>query len=94
MVVTHQDWDYAGALREVVELTGAVVYTYKRDAPYVDDREHPIKSPVRGSEWMPGASIMIVTWMVLFVNLPARGEELSAGPPMGHTWTRRIELGS
>lgn len=45
VVITHQDGDHAGVLSEVVERTDAVVYTHKRCAPYVDGREHPIKSP-------------------------------------------------
>lgn len=44
VVVTHQDGDHAGALRAVVDRTDAVVYAHERDAPYVDGREHPIKS--------------------------------------------------
>ena len=45
VVITHQDGDHAGVLSEVVERTDAVVYTHERCAPYVDGREHPIKSP-------------------------------------------------
>jgi glyoxylase-like metal-dependent hydrolase (beta-lactamase superfamily II) len=44
-LVTHQDGDHAGALRELVDRTGAVVYAHGRCAPYVDGRKHPIKSP-------------------------------------------------
>lgn len=45
VVLTHQDGDHAGALSEVVERTDAVVYVHERCAPYIDGREHPIKSP-------------------------------------------------
>lgn len=45
VVMTHQDGDHAGALRAMVDRTGAVVYAHGRSAPYLDGREHPIKSP-------------------------------------------------
>lgn len=45
VVITHQDSDHAGALNEVIERTNAVVYAHERCVPYVDGREHPLKSP-------------------------------------------------
>jgi glyoxylase-like metal-dependent hydrolase (beta-lactamase superfamily II) len=51
-LVTHQDGDHAGALAELVARTGAVVYAHQRCAPYVDGREHPIKSP-EGQRYEP-----------------------------------------
>lgn len=45
VLLTHQDSDHAGALSEVVERTDAVVYAHERCVPYIDGREHPIKSP-------------------------------------------------
>jgi len=44
-LITHQDGDHAGALAELVEHTGAVVYAHPECAPYVDGRKHPVKSP-------------------------------------------------
>ncbi|MEF8888370.1 MAG: MBL fold metallo-hydrolase [Haloarculaceae archaeon] len=44
-LITHQDGDHAGALAELVDRTGAVVYAHPECAPYVDGRKHPIKSP-------------------------------------------------
>jgi glyoxylase-like metal-dependent hydrolase (beta-lactamase superfamily II) len=52
VLVTHQDGDHVGALREVVDRTGAVVYTHRECAPYVDGREHPIKAP-EGERYPP-----------------------------------------
>lgn len=51
-LITHQDGDHAGALAELVERTGAVVYAHDACAPYVDGREHPIKSP-EGQRYEP-----------------------------------------
>jgi glyoxylase-like metal-dependent hydrolase (beta-lactamase superfamily II) len=45
VLLTHQDGDHVGALRELVDRTGAVVYTHANCTPYVDGRKHPIKSP-------------------------------------------------
>jgi glyoxylase-like metal-dependent hydrolase (beta-lactamase superfamily II) len=45
LVLTHQDSDHAGALAEFRERTDAVVFAHRECAPYVDGREHPIKSP-------------------------------------------------
>jgi len=44
VLVTHQDGDHAGALREVVDRTGAVVYAHANCVPYLDGRKEPIKS--------------------------------------------------
>jgi glyoxylase-like metal-dependent hydrolase (beta-lactamase superfamily II) len=44
VVLTHQDGDHAGGLAGVLEHTDATVYAHERCAPYVDGREHPIKS--------------------------------------------------
>lgn len=52
VVVTHQDGDHAGGLREIVDRTGAVVYAHGRCAPYVDGRKHPIKAP-EGERYPP-----------------------------------------
>jgi glyoxylase-like metal-dependent hydrolase (beta-lactamase superfamily II) len=51
-LVTHQDGDHAGALAELVDRTGAVVYAHEACAPYVDGREHPVKSP-KGQRYEP-----------------------------------------
>lgn len=45
ILITHQDGDHAGALSEVVDRTDGVVYAHPAAAPYIDGREHPIKSP-------------------------------------------------
>lgn len=55
VVITHQDGDHAGALEEVVDRTGAVVYAHGACAPYVDGRKHPIKAP--DDERYPPASV-------------------------------------
>lgn len=44
-LLTHQDSDHAGSLSEVVSRTGAVVYAHSKAVPYINGREHPIKSP-------------------------------------------------
>ena len=51
-LLTHQDGDHAGALADLVDRTGAVVYAHEACAPYVDGREHPIKSP-EGQRYEP-----------------------------------------
>jgi glyoxylase-like metal-dependent hydrolase (beta-lactamase superfamily II) len=51
-LITHQDGDHAGALADLVDRTGAVVYAHEACAPYVDGREHPIKSP-KGQRYEP-----------------------------------------
>ena len=51
-LITHQDGDHAGALAELVERTGAVVYAHGKCVPYVDGRKHPIKSP-EGQRYEP-----------------------------------------
>ncbi|MFC7046213.1 MBL fold metallo-hydrolase [Halobacteriaceae archaeon GCM10025711] len=43
VLVTHQDGDHAGGLREVVDRSGAFVAAHHACAPYVDGREDPIK---------------------------------------------------
>jgi glyoxylase-like metal-dependent hydrolase (beta-lactamase superfamily II) len=45
IVITHQDGDHAGALREAVDRTGAVVYAHDACVPYLDGRKDPIKAP-------------------------------------------------
>jgi glyoxylase-like metal-dependent hydrolase (beta-lactamase superfamily II) len=52
VLVTHQDGDHAGALREVVDRTGAVVYAHANCVPYLDGRKEPIKSP-EGERYPP-----------------------------------------
>lgn len=44
VLLTHQDGDHAGAVAEVVERSGAVVFAHEDCAPYVDGRLDPIKS--------------------------------------------------
>lgn len=44
VVLTHQDGDHAGGLADVLDRTNATVYAHEACAPYVDGREHPIKS--------------------------------------------------
>lgn len=51
-LITHQDGDHAGAVAELVERTGAVVYAHGKCAPYVDGRKHPVKSP-EGQRYEP-----------------------------------------
>jgi len=51
-LITHQDGDHAGALAELVDRTRAVVYAHEACTPYVDGREHPIKSP-EGQRYEP-----------------------------------------
>lgn len=43
VVLTHQDADHAGTLREVVDRTDAVVYAHENAVPYVDGRKDPYK---------------------------------------------------
>lgn len=43
VLLTHQDRDHAGTLRDVVDRTGAAVFAHEKAAPYVDGREQPIK---------------------------------------------------
>lgn len=45
LLLTHHDSDHAGAIAEFRERTDAVVFAHRQCAPYVDGREHPIKSP-------------------------------------------------
>lgn len=42
-LLTHQDGDHAGALAEVEERTGAVVFAHRECAPFVDGRREPLK---------------------------------------------------
>ena len=51
-LLTHQDGDHAGALAELVDRTGALVYAHAECTPYVDGRKHPIKSP-EGQRYEP-----------------------------------------
>ena len=44
IVLTHQDGDHAGGLADVLDRTDATVYAHESCAPYVDGREHPLKS--------------------------------------------------
>lgn len=44
IVLTHQDTDHVGALRDVTNRTGATVYAHPESAPYIDGRRHLIKS--------------------------------------------------
>lgn len=43
VLLTHQDKDHAGTLREVVDATDALVYAHENAAPYVDGRKQPYK---------------------------------------------------
>lgn len=52
VLVTHHDGDHAGALADVVDRTGAVVYAHKRCAPYLDGRMDTEKSP-EGERYPP-----------------------------------------
>ena len=52
VLLTHQDGDHAGGLEAVVDRTDAIVYAHERCVPYVDGREHPIKSPA-GERYPP-----------------------------------------
>lgn len=45
VLLTHQDGDHAGGLSDLLDRTDATVYAHQNCAPYVDGREHPIKSP-------------------------------------------------
>lgn len=44
VVFTHQDGDHVGAASELLERTDALTAAHRTAAPYVDGREHPIKS--------------------------------------------------
>ena len=44
VLLTHQDGDHAGGLAEVLDHADATVYAHEACAPYVDGREHPLKS--------------------------------------------------
>lgn len=81
LLLTHQDGDHAGAAEEIVEASGAPVLAHKADAPAIDGRRDPIKSPA-GKRYPPIA-----------VDLQLTGTELirtDAGPMVvvhtpGHT---------
>lgn len=45
VLLTHQDGDHAGAVAELVERSGAMVFAHQACAPYVDGRREPVKSP-------------------------------------------------
>ena len=53
VVLTHQDFDHCGGLKELVERTGATVYAHEADAPAIDGRENPIK----GDDRYPAADV-------------------------------------
>lgn len=44
VLVTHQDGDHAGALADLADRVGPVVFAHEETAPYVDGRKDPIKS--------------------------------------------------
>lgn len=44
VLLTHQDSDHAGSTATVADRTGALVAAHGEAAPYVDGREHPLKS--------------------------------------------------
>jgi glyoxylase-like metal-dependent hydrolase (beta-lactamase superfamily II) len=52
VLLTHQDGDHAGGLAALLDRTDATVYAHQNCAPYVDGREHPIKSPA-GERYPP-----------------------------------------
>jgi glyoxylase-like metal-dependent hydrolase (beta-lactamase superfamily II) len=47
IILTHQDPDHCGALKEVVQRTNAITFAYEDDAPYIDGRKDPIKAEER-----------------------------------------------
>jgi len=51
VVLTHQDGDHTGGLRDVRARTGATVLAHRADAPAIDGRAEPIKS--RGERYPP-----------------------------------------
>jgi glyoxylase-like metal-dependent hydrolase (beta-lactamase superfamily II) len=55
VVLTHQDGDHAGGLAAVLDHVDATVYAHQRCAPYVDGREHPLKSA--GEDRYPPAPV-------------------------------------
>jgi glyoxylase-like metal-dependent hydrolase (beta-lactamase superfamily II) len=53
VLLTHQDFDHAGVLAELLEKTDATVFAHEADAPAIDGREEPIK----GDERYPAARV-------------------------------------
>jgi len=45
IVLTHQDLDHIGSLAPLKEKTGATVYAYGTEIPYIDGRLAPVKMP-------------------------------------------------
>ncbi|MFX8680952.1 MBL fold metallo-hydrolase, partial [Acinetobacter baumannii] len=43
IVLTHQDLDHVGALNPLKDRTGATVYAYVDEVPYIDGTLRPIK---------------------------------------------------
>ncbi|ESP89490.1 MBL fold metallo-hydrolase [Candidatus Halobonum tyrrellensis] len=54
VVLTHHDGDHAGALAEVCDRADdPPVYAHEAEAPFVDGREHPIKSDPDAERYPP-----------------------------------------
>lgn len=45
VLLTHHDGDHAAGLAALLERTDALVAAHREEAPYVDGREEPIKTP-------------------------------------------------
>ncbi|MCL2500026.1 MAG: MBL fold metallo-hydrolase [Defluviitaleaceae bacterium] len=44
LIITHQDWDHVGSIRELVKIAPKIkVVAHEAEAPYIDGRELPIK---------------------------------------------------
>jgi glyoxylase-like metal-dependent hydrolase (beta-lactamase superfamily II) len=44
VLLTHHDWDHAGSAAAVADETDATVVAPRREANYIDGRDHPIKA--------------------------------------------------
>ncbi|WP_439026382.1 MBL fold metallo-hydrolase [Haloarchaeobius sp. DT45] len=53
VLLTHHDGDHAGGLAELEAETDVLVITHEDEAPFVDGREPPIKSPADAERYPP-----------------------------------------
>lgn len=52
VLLTHQDGDHAGGVRDVLDHTDAIVYAHETAVPYIDGRKYPIKE-APGERYQP-----------------------------------------
>lgn len=54
VLLTHHDGDHAGAISGLLDATDALVFAHRDEAPFVDGRQHPVKTPVDAERYPPG----------------------------------------